>query len=385
MNNATSSLDFAKRLIAFDTVSRGSNEAVTDEIAQLLDDFGFDIERVDYDDAHGVRKSCVVGKKGQGQGGAAYFGHTDVVPADDWKFAPSGPFEPTVVEQRLYGRGSCDMKGSIACALAAASQQAEAEFAQPLYFACTADEEIGYEGARQVAEHSKFYREMVEHNTLVLIGEPTELRVVHAHKGTYGFRAISRGESAHSSTAEGLNANLAMIPFLVEMKAIHDETESQERWKNHEFSPPTMGWNIGVNDHTFAINIKPPQSVCTVYFRPMPGVDGGPLLERARSAAERCGIEFTVERCAEAVYVDSDADHIQELVELAGTAPASTVSYGTDGAMLRDLKRIAVVGPGSIDQAHTCDEWIDLKQLALGAEFYQRVIQKWCMAPVGAP
>ena len=71
MNNATSSLDFAKRLIAFDTVSRGSNEAVTDEIAQLLDDFGFDIERVDYDDAHGVRKSCVVGKKGQGQGKAA--------------------------------------------------------------------------------------------------------------------------------------------------------------------------------------------------------------------------------------------------------------------------------------------------------------------------
>ncbi len=384
MNSAASSLDFAKRLIGFETVSCGSNKAITDEISQWLTDLDFAIERIDYEDVKGVAKSCVLAKKGTGVGGTAYFGHTDVVPVDDWQFAPSGPFEPTVVKERLYGRGSCDMKGSIACALAAASHHSQASFAEPLYIACTADEEIGYEGARQVAERSEFYREMVEHDTLTLIGEPTELRVVHAHKGTYGFRAVSHGESAHSSTAEGLNANLAMIPFLVEMKAIHDQTESLEEWKNHEFSPPTMGWNIGVNDHTFAINIKPPQSVCTVYYRPMPGVDGRPLLDRARRAAEKCGIEFIVERCAEAVYVDSNSEHIQQLAELAGTGSAATVSYGTDGAMLRDLKRIAVIGPGSIEQAHTCDEWIDLRQLELGADFYRRVIERWCLAPVSA-
>ena len=97
-------LEYAQRLVSFDSVSRKSNVAVTDYAESTLRSLGFEIERLEYDDAHGVRKACVVGKKGPGTGGLAYFGHTDVVPADPWFFTEHGPFEPTVRDGRLYGR-----------------------------------------------------------------------------------------------------------------------------------------------------------------------------------------------------------------------------------------------------------------------------------------
>src|SRR5205085_197767 len=136
------------------------------------------------------------------------------------------------------------------------------------------------------------------------IGEPTKLEVVYAHKGTYGFNAVSHGRAAHSSTTQGINANLKMIPFLAEMKVIHDELESDPRWRNNEFDPPTMSWNIGINDHTAAVNITPPQSVCTVYFRPMPGQDHESLITRAWAAAERCGLEFARSPGGRSPYID---------------------------------------------------------------------------------
>src|SRR5262245_51176768 len=132
-------LDYARELVAFDSISLKSNCAVTDYVQQTLTKLGFETERLEYDDKAGVRKASVVGKRGRGTGGMAYFGHTDVVPADDWKFTEHGPFQPTVKNGRLYGRGSCDMKGSVACALAAAERTASGGLSQPLYIVCTSD------------------------------------------------------------------------------------------------------------------------------------------------------------------------------------------------------------------------------------------------------
>src|SRR4029450_10571802 len=125
---------------------------------------------------------------------------------------------------------------------------------------------------------SKLFQEMVAGGAHGIIGEPTKLEGIYAHKGTGGFQAGSRGKAAHSSTREGLNANLAMIPFLGEMLKIYHETESDPKWQNSEFDPPVIRGNIGINDHTRAINITAPQSVCTVYFRLMPGMDGSSLI-----------------------------------------------------------------------------------------------------------
>ena len=371
-------LDFASRLVSFDSVSRKSNVAVTDFSAQTLVNLGFEIERLEFQDAWGVAKACVIGKKGTGAGGLAYFGHTDVVPADPWFSNAHGPFQPTVDGGRLYGRGSCDMKGSVACMWAAAAQFPADQLRRPIYITCTADEEIGYGGAHEVAARSQFYREMVAGNSHAIIGEPTCLEVVYAHKGTYGFTVISHGRAAHSSTNKGINANLAMIPFLAEMKAIHDELAGDPAWQNAEFDPPGISWNIGINDHTAAINITPPQSVCTVYFRPMPGQDGDLLVSRGRAAADRYGLEFKRGHSGRALYVDPQSPFVQSVLKLAGKSAPRTAAYGTDGVMFGELKNIVVLGPGDIAQAHTHDEFIELSQLELGTALYSRLIEHFC-------
>jgi len=300
------------------------------------------------------------------------------VPADNWFTDEFGPFEPTVKEGRLYGRGSCDMKGSVASMLAAAARFSASELKNPIYITCTADEEIGYGGAKDVASRSALFRDMVDGHSRGIIGEPTRLEVVHAHKGTYGFEAISRGRAAHSSTREGINANLAMIPFLAEMKAIYDETETDPKWQNGEFDPPTLSWNIGINDHTKAINITAPQSICTVYFRAMPGVDVEALMDRARTKAEECGLEFRPTVGVAPLYVDPQSEFIRDVLQLAGREASSTVAYGTDGSSFLAMKNLVVFGPGDISQAHTNDEWISLDQLERGTDMYARAIRRWC-------
>ena len=378
----TDALEYARSLVAVPSVSVNSNAAVSDVVEQHLRALGFQIERQEFLDPFGVPKVNVIGRKGPGQGGVAYFSHTDVVPAETWSITEHGPFEPTVRDNRLYGRGSCDMKGSIAAMLAAVSRIRDEELHAPIYVVCTADEEVGFHGAKRVAETSVFYREMVASQSRAIIGEPTELEVVYAHKGIYGFRAIARGRAAHSSTRDGVNANLAMIPFLTEMKAIHDETLTDSAWLNDEFDPPWISWNIGINDHNHAVNITAPRSVCTVYFRPMPGQAADGLVRRAEAVAKRCGLDFTWECRGLPLYGDPSSEFVRETLLIAERDKARTVGYGTDGVCFTELKQIIVLGPGSIQQAHTDDEWISLDQLASGTEVYERMLRKCCVDPV---
>ncbi|HTN02433.1 M20 family metallopeptidase [Planctellipticum variicoloris] len=366
------------RLVAAPSVSIDSNRGAAMVAADLLESAGFQVEVQEFADPFGVPKFNVAGRRGAGVGGLAYFGHTDVVPVSSWSFAGSGPFEPAVREGRLYGRGSCDMKGSVGCFIAAASQVDAASLRAPVYVFCTADEEVGFHGARHLVRHSPLYREAVAGRAEGLIGEPTELEVVHGHKGIYGMRIVSRGRAAHSSTRGGLNANLAMIPVLAEARRIHDETQTDPRWLHPEFDPPWISWNIGINDHTPAVNITPPQSVCTIYFRPMPGQPPGELIERMQRVAASEGVELTLECQGDPVYTDPAAPFIRRLLALAGRSASKTVAYGTDGVAFTEMHSLAVFGPGSIQQAHTDDEWIALEQLERGAAIYENLIRSVC-------
>ncbi len=372
-------LQYTKGLVRFPTVSNVSNADICDYLEGALIGLGFTTERVEYTDSAGVIKVNIIGKKGNGSGGMAYFAHTDVVPADPWFSSEHGPFEPTVSGGKLYARGSCDMKGSIGSMLAATEQAAGSELREPLYIALTADEEIGYCGAEQVARRSKFFREMVQGDSNGIVGEPTMLNVVHSHKGTYGFRATAHGRAAHSSTNEGINANLAMIPFLSEMKTIHDETLEDPDWQHPAFDPPGISWNIGINDHTKVLNMTAAQSICTVYFRPAPGHDAEALIERSRKAATQCGVDFEVLWAGKPLYVDPESNFVREVMALSRREKVQTVCYGTDGAVLTDMKKLLVLGPGDIAQAHTEDEWILLDQLEKGTQLYASLIRHWCV------
>lgn len=371
-------LRYAKRLVGFDSTSHKSNRMISKYLEMKLTKHGFVVEKLEYLDARRVRKVNLIAKKGGGTGGMAYFCHTDVVPAKKWFTKKYGPFEPAIARERLYGRGSCDMKGSIACMLTAAQQFAWDDLKQPIYFVCTADEEVGYLGAKQIVEESKYYREMVAHQTKAIIGEPTQLEVVHAHKGSIEIKAVATGVAAHSSTRRGENANLKMIPFLTEMKRIHDQVESDPRYQNESFDPPTLSWNIGIKDDANAINVTAGKSTCTVYLRPMPGMDVEPLLTQVEQCAAENELELEINRWGNPLSISPDSEFVRQSLKLAHRPKPKTVCYGTDGGIFTELENKIVFGPGSIAQAHTINEWISIEQLSLGTDLYAKMIRNWC-------
>jgi len=371
-------LRYAKRLVGFDSTSHLSNRMISKYLEMKLTKHGFVVEKIEYVDKNNVRKINLVAKKGGGHGGLAYFGHSDVVPASKWFTEKFGPFEPAIARERLYGRGSCDMKGSIACMLTAAQSFAWDDLKQPLYFVVTADEETGFHGAKCVVEESKLYREMVASATKAIIGEPTSLEVVHAHKGSVEITATARGKAGHSSSRLGVNANLTMIPFLAELKTLYDETETEIKWQNEMFDPPTLSWNISIKDDSPALNVTAGKSVCQMYLRPMPGIDIEPLVNRLHVLGDKHGIKIRVNKHGNVFFADPGSEFVQQSLKLAHRPKSKTVSYGTDGGVFTELGNKIVYGPGSIDQAHTVNEWIALEQLSRGTEMYTKMIRHWC-------
>ncbi len=372
-------LDYLRALIAFPSVSSQSNVAVTNQAEDWLWHMGFETERVNYTDDRGVAKSNVIGRRGPcGVPGLAWFGHTDVVPATSWCYAESDPWTAHVSGGRVYGRGSCDMKGPVACMLAAAAAIRSPQRA-PLWIVLTADEEIGMHGARKVASASRMYREIVETGSRAIIGEPTCLRVVHAHKGGRTLRAVSSGRAAHSSTGLGINSNFALIPFLQEVALLNEQMERAPEWRDERFTPPTPTMNLLITDPNTASNITSPRSACTVYFRPMPGQRSDQAVQRLRDCALRNGLEFEVLFSGDPLFTPPDAPFVRELLQLSGGTHPETVAYGTDGAVLPELSSPVVFGPGDIAQAHTDDEWISLEQLEQGTQLYRQAIDRWCV------
>lgn len=406
-------LSLLESLIGFPTVSSSSNAAITDYLSDELAALGFQLHRSDYRDERGVTKSNLVAVRDppgwrslsdggpapaggpdpavgdpaagnlaavrDGALGVAYFAHTDVVPADSWS-GPGEAFSATVTDDRVYGRGSCDMKGSLVAMIAAVSMIDPAQQIAPLRIVCTADEEIGFAGARQLVAHSAEYRQMVREQPLAIIGEPTRCRVIHAHKGIRGYRLTSLGRAAHSSSRDGLNANLAMVPMLGEIVRQHQLSESEPIYRNDRFDPPTITLNFGVSDHCRTLNITPERSDAWVSIRTMPAVDTSSLVAALESKAAELGIRFTLDKGGPPMWVDPDHPAIVAVCRLVGQAEAETVCYATDGGELGELKNRLVCGPGDIAQAHTSDEWLGRDQLQQGIELYHRILQRWCLA-----
>jgi len=372
-------LEYLQELIPFPSVSSESNSGISDCVEASLTKLDFEIERLHYVDDRGVTKSCVIARKGPSTGcGLAYFCHTDVVPVESWSFPKSDPWTPFIADGRIYGRGSCDMRGSLSCMLAAAESLKSTKLTTPLYYVATADEEVGMAGARQVVEKSAIYREIVKQQTRSIVGEPTMLDVVYAHKGGRAVKATSIGRAAHSSTGLGLNANMALIPFLSEIGRIHHEMETSAQWRDDRFSPPTPSLNIVIKDANTGINITSAQSECLAYFRPMPGQDADGMVDHLRTLALQHGLKFDLLFSGSPLYTEPSNPFVQELRNFTGTKTLRTAAYGTDGAIFTELQNIVVFGPGDIAQAHTDDEWISLDQLQRGTDLYRQCIQRWC-------
>lgn len=371
-------LRYLRRMIRFDSTSNRSNRYISKFLELKLIKHGFFIEKIRYRDANNVQKVSLVAKKGLGNGGLAYFGHTDTVPAPTWFTKRVTPWEPVVSRGRLYGRGACDMKGSLACILDAAQQVPFEKMVRPLYLVFTADEEIGFGGAKKVVEESKLYREMINHGTVGVIGEPTELSIVHAHKGSCTMRFRTMGVAAHSSTRAGKNANWAMIPFLHEIWKIREETETVTDWFDDRFDPPTMSMNVTVSDGNSAVNVTSPRCDVQVYIRPMPNMDCESILKRISHAAKKHDVQMTVRKNCEAFWSDPNSDLVKQAKSIMNTNEVETVGYATDGGVLTEMEQKIIFGPGSIAQAHTNQEFITLDQMRLGIAAYRQLIHHYC-------
>ena len=247
----------------------------------------------------------------------------------------------------------------------------------PIWVVLTADEEVGFGGAKHIVTDCSGYRELAAADPISLIGEPTELNIVYAHKGIRGFAIRSQGRAGHSATTFGVNANEAMVPVLNKLLELCRRTREDTRLQDERFDPPILSWNFGVSDHSDVVNITPERCDAWVSFRPMPEVSGDSLIDEARTLAEAEGCSFEEFDGCEPLWTDPRSDFIEELRRLSG-GTTQTVSYSTDGGVLGELTRRVVVGPGSIDQAHTVDEWISIDQLSRGIDFYERALRRWC-------
>ena len=367
-------VEVTRKFVSYNSASQLSNAAVSKAIARQMRQVGLKVERLEYRDKQGTVKVCLVGKKGRGAGGLALMGHSDVVPAEGWAF---DPFKGLKKNGRLYGRGSADMKGSIACMLAAAERFSPGELKRPIYVVATSDEEIDCGGAAHVMKHSKTFK--TSKIRYGIIGEPTLLDVVHAHKGSFRIHATAKGKAAHSSTGRGINANHTLIPFLNDMLKIDRDLQKSSRYRNEAFVPPHPTLNIVFSDGESASNITVPESRATINCRPMPGQNWDPVLNRVERLAQKHGVKVDIARSLVPLSTPTDSRIVREALRITGKRKPKTVAYGTDGMIFAKSMELVVLGPGNIAQAHTVDEWIALEQLHKGVDVFAEMLRRFCI------
>ncbi len=362
-----------RKLIAIDSQSHVSNSPLAEFVANTLAPFADEIERIEYTDPGGRHKVSLVARIGKGTGGLALSGHMDTVPGLGWD---SDPLEAKVEEGRMYGLGAVDMKGAIATTLIAANTYASLGTRGPLTLIYTTDEETDTQGARSIVDESKILRSAGPRYCVV--AEPTNLQVVNAHKAAITFSATARGRAAHSSSGRGLNANIAMIPFIHEMGRLYTELVEDEVYWDPSFDPPFPDWNITIDNHGTAANVTVPLSTCRVNFRYTPTLDPGPVLARVQESAERAGLELESWSSGPPLYIAPDSELVQLALEITGEQAPISVPYRTDACILSEAFPCIVVGPGDLRQAHTVNEWVSVEQLHQSVDLYLKFIQAVC-------
>jgi acetylornithine deacetylase len=374
-------LDIVKTLIAFDTTSRGSNLALIDFAQGLLEKSGARCRRSF--DATGKKANLFATIGPEGDGGFVLSGHTDVVPVDgqDWS---SDPFKPEVRDGKLFGRGACDMKGFVGVALALAPEIAKAKLTKPIHFALSYDEEVGCVGVTGLLDDLKAQGIKP---ALAIIGEPTLMKVVGAHKG--GAKLVTRccGREHHSSQPEqGANAVMMAGEFVNLLDQVWNELRADT---DPRFDPPHSTVQANMISGGTAVNILAREAEVTWEYRCLPDRDAGKIVERVKHRAEaevlpkyrarapEAALETTLHAQYPGLAMDEDSPAIALARELTGANKIEAVAYGTEAGHFQNYGIPAVIcGPGSIEQAHRPDEFCALSELYACEAFLRKVIAK---------
>ena len=369
-------------LVAFDTTSRDSNLALIEWVEAYLDGVGVRHRRVPNADGTKANLMATIGPAIPG--GVVLSGHTDVVPVDGQPWS-TDPFQVTERGGRLYGRGTCDMKGFLACALAAAPELARADLKRPVHLAFSYDEEIGCLGAPAMIET---IRRELPAPAFVVVGEPTSMEAVSGHKGIATFHVTVTGREVHSSQPHlGVSAVMEAVRLMASLNALSERLLADADPAS-AFTPKGPSLTIGIVHGGTAHNILARECHFVFDLRcPGPQTPAQIIAPFLAEAAE-LGRTLKARAPEAAVVVEQRTDVPPFSPELDGAAeafarrmtgdngPPRVVAYAAEAGQFQQAGFSTVIcGPGSIDQAHQPDEYVDVSQMQRGALFMRRLIE----------
>lgn len=377
-------LEILERLVAFDTTSHLSNMDLIDYVRGLLAEHGAESTLfIDEDDSGKANLYATIGPKDRA--GVMLSGHTDVVPVEgqDWS---SSPFTLRDGGDRVYGRGTCDMKGFIAVCLAMLDDFAGADLKTPVHFAFSYDEETGCTGVRTLV---RALEKSPVRPRMCIVGEPSSMQVIVGHKGNKHFDVRVRGHEVHSSLApQGVNA----VEYAARMIAfLSDQSRARAAGGPYDdgFDVTHSTVHVGMVNGGTALNIVPRDCWFRGEIRYIPEEDLAAWeraveAETARLSAEmqkidpETGISF--DYALETPGLDMDPDHeaVTLVKQLAGRNEHSKVAYATEAGTFQQWAQIpsVICGPGSIEQAHKPDEYVAKSELAACRAFMERLLER---------
>lgn len=372
------------RLIAFDTVSRNSNLPLIEWIEGYLAEFGVASHRV-YDETR--QKANLIATIGPVDvPGIVLSGHTDVVPVDGQPWS-TDPFEATVIDGKLYGRGSSDMKGFCACVLAAVPDMVSARLETPFHLCFSYDEEVGCIGVRGALREM---RDWPVRPRACIVGEPTMMNVVIGHKSKRSWRVTVRGKTGHSSLAPNyVNAVEYASRLAVFISDIgRDLAENGARDPLYDVEHTTA--HVGMLNGGTQLNIVPDLATFDFEFRAVSADDPDALVDRVKAHAAEvlvpamravdpaAGIDFHLISGVDGLDTQPEDEVVSFAKSLANRNDHSKVAFGTEGGLFQTMADIptVVIGPGDIGRAHKADEYIGLAEIEAGTAFLGRLVAR---------
>ena len=379
MQNVTT-IEMLARLIAFDTTTRNSNFPLITNVEDYLTRHGIPHIRIDYAEGK-TNLYATIGP--DVAGGIVLSGHTDVVPVDGQNWS-SDPFNLQERNGKFYGRGSADMKGFIAVALALVPHFKSLKLKTPIHLALSCDEEVGCKGVRPLVA---YMREHLKKPRAIFVGEPTMMKVVNGHKSAVTFNTEVVGHEAHSSlTHQGVNAIMAAAEVLGEINSLRQELIAFGD-PSGRFDPPYSTIHVGTISGGTAKNIIPRNCNFQWETRLLPGADPTFVPSRIealrlrkepemKAVSQEAGISTTAtnEVPGLAPEINSIAEHLA--LQATGGNATHAVSYCTEAGLFQQIGLPAIIcGPGDIAQAHKPDEFVSREQLKLCQNYLMRLAE----------
>jgi acetylornithine deacetylase len=358
-----------EKLVAFDTTSFKTNIPLIEFVEEYLTSHGIESMRVQTEDGLKSSLHAVIGPTGVP--GIGLSGHTDVVPVTDQNWS-TDPFKLTQKGSRLYGRGSCDMKGFVACILNHVPKFKARDLKTPIHLLLSYDEEVGCTGVRPMIDE---LGKRLPAPRLVIVGEPTSMKVVDGHKSIHAFETYVTGKESHSCNPHlGVNAIMAAGDLISELSRM--DREMQTRGDGPRFNPPYTNISVALVEGGTARNITPKSCKFTWLYRAVPASDPAEIIDRFEKFAEEhvlpamkqassdASIETVKTGEVPALGAPEGSEAVSLTLKLAGANETFAVSYGTEGGLFEQAGFSSVIfGPGSIDQAHAPDEFVEESEL----------------------